>query len=329
MRAIEIEELAWRWQEALEAAQSATSAESAVVRGNVTDRHFKQLAAERKDVVQALEGVARVHRLDVHLAHLALPAYAVQQLLGLPADVTACVFNLDGVLVPSAAVHAAAWKETFDAFILERAERTRGRFAPFDPVGDYSRHLHGRPRLDGVRDFLASRGIRLPEGHAEDAPGTETVHGLANRKKEALLRRLQANHLEAFAGSRLYLEIAREAGIHRVAVSASANAPQMIEGAGFTPLIESCVDGRTMELEHLRSKPEPDVLLAALAAIGADPHRAVAFETTAAGVEAARSAGFELVVGVDPGEAAGALRRGGADQVVTGLAELLERQAVA
>jgi beta-phosphoglucomutase-like phosphatase (HAD superfamily) len=327
VRTIELEELAWHWRQALQAAQIAATASPD---GHPPRRrHPRDLAGERKLVVDGLSSLARMYHLDVAVDHLALSATDVQRLLGLPSDATTCVFNLDGVLVPSAALHAAAWREAFDEFVLRRSERTRGQFTPFDLRGDYYDHIHARPRLEGARALLASRGIRLPEGAPDDAPGAETVHGLANRKREALLRRLRADRLNAVAGSRHYLEIAREAGLHRVVISASANAPQMLDESGLRPLVEVLVDGTTMEQEHLHAKPAPDALLAGCSKIDSDPHHAVAFETTAAGIAAAHTAGFELVVGVDDGSAWPDLRRQGADRVVGSLAELLEQQVAA
>jgi beta-phosphoglucomutase-like phosphatase (HAD superfamily) len=327
VRTIELEELAWHWRQALQAAQIAARASAgphSPGRG-----HSRDLADERKLVVEGLSNLARAYRLEVAVDHLALSASDVRRLLGLPSDATTCVFNLDGVLVPSAAVHAAAWKETFDEFVLRRSERTRGEFTPFDLRGDYYAHIHGRPRLEGARALLASRGIRLAEGAPEDPSGAETVHGIANRKREVLFRRLRADQLKALAGSRHYLEIAREAGMHRIVVSASANALQMLDESGLRPLVEVCVDGATMEREHLHAKPAPDALLAGCSKIDVDPRHAVAFETTADGIVAAHTAGFELVVGVDEGTAGSDLRRRGADRVVGSLAELLEQQVAA
>jgi HAD superfamily hydrolase (TIGR01509 family) len=329
VRTIDVEELSWDWREAFEAARSATAAASTMPFAPSLGGEAARLAAERKMVVADLRAFARVHGLDVAVDHLAVSVPDVRRLLGLPPDVTTCVFNLDGVLLPSASLHAAAWKETFDKFLLERAERTRGHFVTFDPRDDYYAHIHGRPRLDGVRVFLASRGIRLAEGSADDAPGTETVHGLANRKRAALLRRLERERLDALRGSRHYLEVAREAGLHRVVVSASANAVQMLNQAGLRPLVEAYVDGSAMDAEHLHAKPAPDTLLAACAKVAADPHHAVAFETTPAGLAAAHTAGFELVIGVDDGGNLRMLRGDGADRVVGSLAELLEQQVAA
>jgi HAD superfamily hydrolase (TIGR01509 family) len=243
--------------------------------------------------------------------------------------VSACVFNLNGVLIFSTALHEAAWAETFDPFVLARAERTHGSFAPFSPRTDYPEHIHGRPRLEGVRNFLASRGISLPEGAPNDTPGAETVHGLANRKREALLRRIETRGVRAFDGSRRYLQTARDAGVHRAVVSASANTGTILDRAGLADLIEETVDGNAIVAEHLRSKPAPDTLLAACGRLGVEPGHAAAFETTPAGVAAAREGGFRLVIAVDEAARAAELRERGAHLVVPSLSELLERNLAA
>jgi beta-phosphoglucomutase family hydrolase len=275
--------------------------------------------------VQLLEEVARAERVPAEFSHLLVSRGNLKRLLGLPSVVTACVFNLDGVLIGSAALHAAAWAETFDEFILARIERTGGMFAPFNPRIDYEEHMHGRPRLEGVRAFLASRGISLPEGEAKDPAGAETVRGLANRKKEALLRLIERHGVSAFEGSRRYLEIARAAGLGCAVVSASAHTDMILERAGLAQLIEQRVDGNTIVGERLRSKPAPDILLAACERLGVRPEQAAVVETSPAGVAAGRACGFALVIGVDAGGRAEALREQGADLVVTGLAELLGR----
>jgi HAD superfamily hydrolase (TIGR01509 family) len=294
-----------------------------------TETHDRtiRLADERKEVAHLLETLARDQRSAARL--WAVAPWDGRRLLGLSPTIMACVFNLDGVLIGSAAVHAAAWAETFDELIARRIERTGGLFAPFNPRTDYYHHMHGRPRLDGVRAFLASRGISLPEGAPEDPSGTETVHGLAKRKGEALARRLEREGPRAFAGSHRYLELARDAGVRCGIVSASANARTILEHSGLSGFIDGCVDGNTMADDHLRAKPAPDTLLAACRQLGVAPHNAASFETTPAGVSAARAAGFGLIVGVDANGQAGMLREEGADLAITGLAELLDRELAA
>jgi beta-phosphoglucomutase family hydrolase len=243
--------------------------------------------------------------------------------LGLPEGVTAGLFDLDGVLTNTAAVHNEAWTEIFDAYLLERAERTGERFVPFDPVADYATHVDGKPRADGVRDFLASRGIAVPEGDPDDGPGAETVHGLGNRKNEALLRRIREDGVEVFDGSRRYLKAARDAGLHRVVVSSSANTKQILEVTGLASLVEGRIDGITIAVGGLKGKPAPDMFLAGARNVGVEPPQAAVFEDAVAGVAAGRAGGFGWVVGVDRVGHADALRAHGADIVVRDLAELL------
>ena len=206
-----------------------------------------RLVQERQATAELLDEIAREQH--VRLYHRLSAPRATRRTLRLPADLEACVFDLDGVLTTSGALHSAAWAETLNEFLARRVERTGERFAPFRPFNprvDYLGHIDGRPRLAGVHAFLASRGIRLPEGNPEDPPGSETVHGLANRKNEALLRRLDREGVTAFAGARRYLEAAREAGLRCAVVSASANTRGILEHAGLADLVEQRVDGNTI-----------------------------------------------------------------------------------
>jgi len=322
------ERLAIDWRSALDAADAALAAASPLLPAAEVARHAKRILLDREAAAGLLETLAKDDGVSSRFLHL-VPVRDAWRVLGLRPDLDACVFNLDGVLVGSASLHAAAWSEVLDPFISARVERTRGEFAPFNPRTDYVGYMHGRPRLDGLRGFLASRGIRLPDGAPDDPPDAETVHGLANRKKEALLRRFDEQGVRAYEGSFHYLETAREAGIHRAVVSASANTASLVERAGLADLIERCVDGNTVAMEHLRPKPAPDTLLAACAELGVEPAHAAAFETTPAGIAAARAGGFALVVGVDDAGGGAALQAEGADVVVCGLAELLERSLAA
>jgi beta-phosphoglucomutase-like phosphatase (HAD superfamily) len=325
--ALSLEAVGARWRTALDAADSALWAAAPSLRGDELRGRRGRLAGERASTVELLERAARTEGVPGGFSHLLVSRSNLRRLLALPSRVTACVFNLDGVLLGSAAVHAAAWTETFDEFIIARIERTGGRFAPFNPHVDYPRHIHARPRLEGVRAFLASRGISLPEGDPGDPPGAETVHGLASRKRQALLRRLDEQGLRAFDGSKRYLELARDAGIGCAVVSASATTGTILERASLSHLISARVDGDTIVSEALRPRPAPDILLAACRLLDVAPGRAAAFETSAAGVVAARAAGFELVVGVDAAGHAAPFLDEGADLVTTGLHELLERSA--
>lgn len=175
-------------------------------------------------------------------------------MLGLPDHVTACLFDLDGVLTPTAEVHRAAWEETFNAYLRERAARTGEPFVPFDPGADYLRYVDGRARADGVRGFLTSRGITLPEGDPGDPDDTGTVHGLGNRKNTLLLARLRDRGVQPYPGSVAYLRAAARAGLRRAVVSASANCREVVAAAGIEDLLEVRVDGVTARRERLRGK---------------------------------------------------------------------------
>ncbi|MCW3839942.1 beta-phosphoglucomutase family hydrolase [Micromonospora yasonensis] len=244
-------------------------------------------------------------------------------MLGLPAHVTACLFDLDGVLTQTAKVHNAAWTETFNAFLEQRAAATGEAFRPFDPGPDYNRYVDGKARADGVRSFLASRGITLPEGSPDDPPEADTVNGVGNRKNVILLKRIHTDGVEVYAGSVRYLEAAARAGLRRAVVSASANCAAVVQGAGLEPLLEARVDGVLARERGLRGKPYPDTFLAGAELLGVKPEQAAVFEDALAGVEAGKSGGFGYVVGVDRVGQADDLRAHGADVVVTDLAELL------
>ncbi|HEY0696518.1 MAG TPA: beta-phosphoglucomutase family hydrolase [Micromonospora sp.] len=244
-------------------------------------------------------------------------------MLGLPAHVTACLFDLDGVLTQTARVHNAAWRQMFDAFLRERAAATGEPFRPFDTGADYNRYVDGRPRADGVRTFLASRGIELPEGAPDDPPAAETVHGLGNRKNVILLDLIRTGGVQVYQGSVGYLRAAARTGLRRAVVSASANCREVVAAAGIADLLEVRVDGIVARAEHLRGKPYPDTFLAAARRLGVLPEEAAVFEDALAGVEAGRAGGFGYVVGVDRVGQAAQLRRHGAHVVVGDLSELL------
>jgi beta-phosphoglucomutase family hydrolase len=248
------------------------------------------------------------------------------QRLGLPGGIRACLFDLDGVLTQTAKVHAAAWKGMFDAYLRKRAKQTGEKFVPFDAVADYDRYVDGKPRYDGVRSFLASRGIDLPEGDPSDPPSSETVHGLGNRKNELVLALLKRDGVESYPGSVRYVHAVREAGLHTAVVSASANCKDVLEAAGISDLFEVRIDGVVVEQKHLRGKPAPDTFLAAAKKLGVQPADAAVFEDALAGVEAGRAGSFGFVIGVDRTGQREALLEHGADIVVSDLAELLEQK---
>jgi len=245
--------------------------------------------------------------------------------LGLPDGIRGCLFDLDGVLTKTAQVHDAAWQEMFDGYLRERSRRTGERFVPFDRVADYENFVDGKPRADGTRSFLQSRGIELPEGSPDDPPDAKTVEGLSNRKNEILLRRIDEDGVEAYPGSVRYVRAVRDAGLRRAVVTSSANCRDVLASAGLEDLFETHIDGLTVEREHLRGKPAPDSYLAGARALGLEPGAAAVFEDALAGVAAGRAGWFGFVVGVDRLGQADALAEHGADVVVTDLAELLDR----
>jgi beta-phosphoglucomutase family hydrolase len=244
--------------------------------------------------------------------------------LGLPDQVQACLFDLDGVLTQTAKVHAAAWKEMFDAYLRRRADQRGEPFVAFDPVGDYDAYVDGKPRADGTRSFLKSRHIELPEGGPDDPPGAETVQGLGNAKNEIVLRHIRTDGVQVYDGSLRYVRAVREAGLRRAVVSSSTNCADVLVAAGIEDLFEERIDGLTAEHDHLAGKPAPDMFLAGARALGVAPGDAVVFEDALAGVAAGRAGGFGFVVGVDRAGQAAELKAHGADVVVADLADLLE-----
>jgi len=246
------------------------------------------------------------------------------QKLGLPSGIRACLFDLDGVLTQTSGVHARAWTEMFDAFLRERADRTGEQFVAFDPVADYAQYVDGKPRYDGVRSFLASRGIELPEGHRSDPPSAETAYGLGNRKNELVLALLRRDGVQVYDGSVRYVRAVGDAGLYRAVVSASANTREVLQAAGIEDLFDVRIDGIVAADRHLRGKPAPDPFLAATDELHVPPAEAAVFEDALAGVEAGRAGHFGFVIGVDRENQRDALREHGADIVVDDLAELLK-----
>jgi beta-phosphoglucomutase family hydrolase len=244
--------------------------------------------------------------------------------LGLPDGVKACLFDLDGVLTQTAKVHAAAWKQMFDEYLKARAEKAGEEFVPFDGRSDYDEYVDGKPRYDGVRSFLESRGINLPEGSPTDPPSTETVKGLGNRKNELVLKLIEEQGVEPYEGSVRYVHAAVDAGLRRAVVSSSANCRAVLESADMLDLFEEIVDGNVLAERGLRGKPAPDTFLAAAEALGMTAAESAVYEDALSGVEAGRAGEFGLVVGVDRVGQAEALKEHGADVVVEDLAELLD-----
>jgi beta-phosphoglucomutase family hydrolase len=247
-------------------------------------------------------------------------------MLGLPDGIRACLFDLDGVLTKTAAVHAAAWKEMFDDFLRSPAAAAAGGkgddLRPFDIHDDYDDYVDGKPRLDGVRDFLASRHIRLPEGDRHDPPSADTVNGLGSRKNDLVLERIHDRGVEVYPGSVDYVTAVRDAGLSTAVVSSSANCRDVLVAAGILDLFDDRVDGVVADEEHLKGKPAPDTFLAAARRLGVEPAGAAVFEDALAGVAAGRAGRFGYVVGVDRVGQADALAAHGADRVVSDLSEL-------
>ena len=230
-------------------------------------------------------------------------------MLGLPDTITACLFDLDGVLTKTATVHACAWKEMFDDFLDELGE------PPFELPGEYDAYVDGKPRYDGVRSFLAARGIEADE---------QLVRTLADRKNDLVLAIMRRDGVEAYEGSVRYAEAARDAGLRRAVVSSSANAGEVLAAARIDHLFETVIDGVVADRGALDGKPAPDMFLAGAGALHTPPSKAAVFEDALAGVEAGRAGSFGYVVGVDRSGQARALRGRGADIVVTDLADLLD-----
>jgi len=257
-------------------------------------------------------------------------------MLGLPDGVTACLFDMDGVVTKTAVVHAAAWKQMFDEFLSSQAAKAKsaesdgqgGQFAPFDAERDYDEYVDGKPRLEGTASFLESRKIDLPTGSPSDKPGTPTVWGLSNRKNELVLEVLERDGVEVYEGSSRYITAVRKAGLRTAIVSSSANTEAVLKAAGVADLFDVRVDAKVAGERGLRGKPAPDTFLEAAKMLGVAPKAAAVFEDALAGVAAGHAGHFGLVVGVDRvGQAAG-LREHGADVVVKDLAELLLPAAV-
>lgn len=326
----ELDGLRSEWREALIATREALKAAEGFLPADELAAREHHLRTEYATAAAELRRFALDEGLSAELAEPFLPRGRARRALALPKTIQACVFELDDVLVASGALHREAWSQAFNELLSSRSETAFSRgidLEPFDLSRDYGDHIEGRPRLDGVRAFLASRGIRLPEGAPADPPGAETVHGIANQKHACLTALLERDGVRAFDGARHYLEIARDAGISCAAVSASAHTSEMLERSGLSTLVAATIDAEAIARGKLRNQPEPDRLLAACQGLHVDPQRAAAFETSRTGIEAARAANFAYVIAIDPDgdqEQLRKLRRAGAHVAVRGLAELIE-----
>ena len=244
-------------------------------------------------------------------------------MLGLPDEIKACLFDMDGVVTKTALVHAAAWKEMFDEFLRDWSAKNGTQFVPFDSVKDYDEYVDGKPRLDGTQSFLESRSISLPLGSPSDPPGTHTVHGLSNRKNDLVLKVLARDGVEAYEGSIRYINAARSAGLRTAIVSSSANTVQVLEAAEISGLFDTRVDAQVAHERGLRGKPAPDTFLEAARMLSVPATEAAVFEDALAGAAAGHAGGFGFVIGVDRVGQAGELHAHGADIVVKDLADLL------
>lgn len=329
MDQLTLDTLALHWREALDGAEETLDALSHTRRqlgfpAHELGRRMNGLRAERVATELDLEQLARVAHLPVH-RHLTGPR-ATSARLGLGPDVRGCVFDLDGVLTPSAELHVDAWQRTFDELLARHDAAAGTRFdapRPFARNADYHRYLEGKPRVDGVHSFLASRGIRLPDGRPDDPPHAETAFGIANRKNELLRTHLREEGVRAYDESLFFLELAHEAHLRCAVVSASANTSAILARAGLRFLVDELVDGHVLEAEQLRPKPAPDAVLEACKRLELPPQEVATFETTRAGVAAGRAAGVDRIVVVRRESLAPSADAWGADTVVAGLGELI------
>jgi beta-phosphoglucomutase family hydrolase len=242
-----------------------------------------------------------------------------------PAKFDAVIFDLDGVLTQTAKLHARCWKQAFDEFLQQRADKSDATFKPFDLQDDYANYVDGKPRNDGVQSFLQSRNLDLPFGDPDDPPDKETICGLGNRKNKLFEEALKANGVEVYQGSVTWIRKLREAGIKTAVVSASKHCRMVLAAAGLTDLFEARVDGKVAEELNLKGKPAPDTYLKAAEMLNIQPGRTVVVEDALAGVQAGRQGGFGLVIGVDRKGDADELRKNGAGLVVKDLGEMVAR----
>lgn len=235
----------------------------------------------------------------------------------------AVLLDLDGVITDTASIHARSWKRMFDEYLRQRSSRTGGPFRPFDIATDYKLYVDGKPRYDGVRDFLKSRDITLPEGAPDDPPLHETVCGLGNRKNDLVNEAIANDGVEVYQGTVKWVQRLHDQGFRTAVVTSSQNCDVVLQVAGLGDLFEVRVDGNTIHEQQLNGKPAPDAFLAAAKELGATPKRSVVVEDAISGVEAGRNGKFGLVIGVARKGNNDELKRHGAHVVVNDLAELL------
>lgn len=239
-----------------------------------------------------------------------------------PQDFDAVLFDLDGVLTPTADIHAQAWKRMFDELLRKRAAASNTSFVPFDIHADYRRYVDGKSRYDGVVSFLQSRGITLPPGDPDDEPGEYSLHALGNRKDRCFMEHLERHGVTPFEGAAELAQALRAQGVRTAVVSSSNNCAAVLEAAGITELFDARVDGLEIRRLGLRGKPAPDAFLEAARRLGVEPGRAIVVEDAVVGIAAGRAGGFGLRIGIDHGGQSQALRKAGADEVVCSLLEI-------
>lgn len=316
----ELDTLATQWQRALDAGELALRAAVGTLPASYLSQRRRELTQERRETAELLTALARARGIR-SLPWLS-PVPVSKEMLGLTTPIRACLFDLDGVLTDSALLHASAWAQVLDEFLLRSTTSTGWQFIPFDREADYRTYIDGRSRLEGIHAFLDSRGIRIPEGRASDSPEADTACGLARRKGDALARGLEERGVAALPGVHRYLDAAGRAGLTRAVVSASSSTLSMLELAGLGPLVEGCVDADVIHAEKIRTPPSPDVLLTACRHLDVCPEDAVSFTHSAAGVLAGRAGGL-TVIGVGRGSDAELLQDLGAQRVVPSLSVLL------
>ena len=310
-----------QWQRALDGGQRALVAAGRFLPAAELERGRRELELERKQAARALARLAAA--TGVRPAPWLSPVPVTPTMLGLQATGKACLFDLDGVLTDSAVLHSSAWAEVFDDYLLRLSEKTGWHFIPFDRDSDYRGYVDGRLRIEGIHAFLASRGLRIPEGRVDDPATADTACGLARRKGDAVARGLRRQGVAALPGVRRYLEAAGHAGLGRAVVSSSTSTLPMLELAGLVALVEERVDAEVIRLESLRTRPAPDLLLVACRRLGVPSERAVTVTHSAAGVAAGHAAGLS-VIGVGVGGHAELLRGFGAERVVPSLSAMLD-----
>jgi beta-phosphoglucomutase family hydrolase len=236
----------------------------------------------------------------------------------------AVLLDLDGVITDTAALHAACWKRMFDEYLQERATQRNEIFRPFDIATDYRQYVDGKPRFDGVRDFLKSRDIVLPYGRPDDSPQAETVCGLGNRKNDLVNRAIREVGVQPYEGTVRLIYQLRHQGFKTAVVTSSQNCNAVLTAAKLSTLFDAQVDGNVSRTEQLAGKPAPDTFLMAAKLLGVQPERAVVIEDAISGVQAGLAGNFGLVIGVARNDNSGDLYRIGAHLVVSDLGELVD-----